>query len=336
MIIIAVVAIWITSCNQQTTTQKSGSSTETMTVSDSIAMFTNLIASDSTDFKLYLDRARLYLNNGQLDPAFRDVNLAIEINKNDATAYVILADLYFIIGKADNSTTSLKKALELDPENLSIVLKLARTYLMLRDYDISSQYIDYAISLDVDNHEAYYLRGVRNLEAGDTTMAILDLQIAGNLDPTFYVAFMHAGAILSIQKDSAAIDAFKSAVQSKPGDEKSQYLLAVAYQDNGNFEPAMETYGKLSKEFPDNSRALFNMGYIYLVENQDADEAIILFQQAIVVAPSYYEAVYNLGRAYELKGMYEEARIQYRQALKLRTNYPLAIEALNRLDEIKQ
>jgi tetratricopeptide (TPR) repeat protein len=77
------------------------------------------------------------------------------------------------------------------------------------------------------------------------------------------------------------------------------------------------------------------MGYISLVEIHDVDGAINLFQQAVAAAPGYYEAVYNLGRAYEEKKMYHEARIQYKQALELKTNYPLAIDALNRLDEIQ-
>jgi len=45
--------------------------------------------------------------------------------------------------------------------------------------------------------------------------------------------------------------------------------------------------------------------------------------------------VYNLGRTYEARGNYKEAREQYRQALKLKTNYPLAIDGLNRLDKIQ-
>ena len=328
-------AIGLSSCNLNSPRQKTGSDAEAMTVSDSIAMFTQMIASDSSDYKLYSERAKLYLKNGQLDPAFRDVNSAIDLEKNDADTYVTLADLYFIIGQADNSTASLKKALEIEPEKISTVLKLARTYLMLRNYQASSQYVDYALSLDIENPEAYYLRGIQKLESGDTTAAILDLKIAGNLDSTFYVAFMHAGTVLSMRKDPKAVEAFESAVRSKPGDEKAQYFLALSYQDNGKIDLALETYSKLIRSYPDNSQALFNMGYIYLVEKQDADEAIILFQEAIVVAPSYYEAVYNLGRAYEEKKMYAEARLQYRQALKLRTNYPLAIEGLNRLDEIQ-
>ncbi|PLW94221.1 MAG: glycosyltransferase, partial [Marinilabiliales bacterium] len=57
------------------------------------------------------------------------------------------------------------------------------------------------------------------------------------------------------------------------------------------------------------------------------------FQQALNIDPSYVEAVYNLGRTYEALGLREEAAIKYRQVLELHTNYPLAIEGLNRLKQ---
>lgn len=334
-IILAGLAIGLSSCNQNTSGESSSSEKTTMTISDSIEMFTEQIATDSTNFQAYTERAKLYLKSGQPDPAFRDINLALDLEKKDAETWVILSDLYFIIGQPDNSTGALKKALEIEPENISIVLKLARTYLMLRNYQASQQYINYVLNLDIENPEAFYLRGINKLEVGDTVAGLLDLKIAGNLDSTFYVAFLTEGTVLSFQKDLTAIDAFKSAVKSKPNDERALYLLALSYQDNGYFEMAFETYNKLIKINPGNSEVLFNMGYISLVEIHDVDAAINFFQQAVTAAPGYYEAVYNLGRAYEEKKMYNEARIQYKQALELETNYQLAIDGLNRLDEIQ-
>ncbi|HDO27438.1 MAG TPA: tetratricopeptide repeat protein, partial [Bacteroidetes bacterium] len=70
-------------------------------------------------------------------------------------------------------------------------------------------------------------------------------------------------------------------------------------------------------------------------EKQEFENAIDAFQQAIAIDPSYVEAVYNLGRTYEAMGQYDKAREQYKLALKLKSNYPLAIDGMNRLDAIK-
>ena len=64
------------------------------------------------------------------------------------------------------------------------------------------------------------------------------------------------------------------------------------------------------------------------------ESAAQAFRQVIDLNPANVRAVYNLGRAYEAMGRYEEARLQYRRSLKLLTNYPLAVQGLNRLDEM--
>ena len=335
VLISLVVVVILSSCSQTKDREQKGEFTKSMTVQDSIELLSQQILEDSANYTLYLKRARLNLNNGQIDPAFRDVSLSMDINKDDPEAYLILSDIYFLIGQAENSTSSLKKALELDPENIEIMLKLARTNLMLKNYEASSGYINYVLSLDVENPDAYYLRGIQKLENNDTVSGLVDLKIAGNLDTTFYTAFIHTGTVLSMLGDSTAINYYSAAVRAKPLDERALYLLALSYQENEKFDEALKTYDLISRKYPENGQAVYNMGYIQLVELGNYEEAILLFQQTIVIIPDFVEAVYNLGRAYEANGMYEEARVQYRQALELRTNYNLAIDGLNRLDEIQ-
>ena len=90
---------------------------------------------------------------------------------------------------------------------------------------------------------------------------------------------------------------------------------------------------KLNNIYLLNKWAFYNKGYILLVEYELFDEAADAFQQALNIDPSFVDAVYNLGRTYEAQGLYEEAVVKYRQALELETNYPLAIDGLNRLGQ---
>ena len=77
------------------------------------------------------------------------------------------------------------------------------------------------------------------------------------------------------------------------------------------------------------------MGYIYLVEYNDYENAKLMFEKAVELSPSYVEAVYNLGRTLEVMGDYNGAREYYWKALDLLPNYPLAVQSLNRLDDIQ-
>lgn len=299
---------------------------------DSLQVLTRMIKEDSLNFKYYADRARIYVQKGEVDPALRDLNKAIELKPDDAGLFVLLGDVYFIIGKKEGSLTSYKKALRMEPENMAPVVKLAETYLILKDYEEAAKYIDLMISKDVNNKKAYYLKGIQLMETGDTAQALINLKIAGNLDSTYYEAFMQTGSLYTAKKDSLAIDFYKAALKARPDDERALLLLALSYQYNNNFDKALDTYQQIERLNPSNKTAFFNSGYIYMVEKQNFDSAVVAFQHAIDIDPSYVEAVYNLGRIYEEQGDYRAAKTQYKQALELETNYPLAVEGLNRLD----
>ena len=333
--VVFIVALFLlNACGDALNEEDSTSDSNPMSVADSIEMFTHRISNDSSNYELFRERAKLYLKNGQIDPAFRDVNTALELEQNDPETYVVLSDVYFIIGQVKNTTASLKKAIDLDPKNIQNVVKLARTYILLGDFNSAQKYLDYALSLDVDYAEIYYLNAIGKLENGDTAAAITDMKIAGNLDTTFYVSFMHIGNLYTNLHDHEAIDYYRAALTAKPNDEKAMFFIARLYQEYGEFDQSLEMYEKLIVAHPGNQNVFYNMGYINLVELGNLDTAIDAFQTAVTIDPGYADAVYNLGRAYEEKEMYAEARLNYRQVLELRTNYPLAIEALNRLDEL--
>ena len=172
------------------------------------------------------------------------------------------------------------------------------------------------------------------METRDTVNALLNLKIAGNIDTTYYEAYMQIGSLYNALKDTLAIAYYKAALKAIPNDEQAMYLLAFSYQQKGNFDEALTYYQKLTALYPTNVLAYYNSGYINMVEIMDFEAAKDAFRQAILLDPAYVEAVYNLGRIYEETGDIDLARQQYKQALELETNYPLAIEGLNRLDDL--
>ncbi len=100
------------------------------------------------------------------------------------------------------------------------------------------------------------------------------------------------------------------------------------------FDQALDSYQQLTLLYPNHINGHYNSGYIYLVELEDFPSAVQAFEEAITINSAFVQAVYNLGRTYEAMGLYDKARSQYRASLQLLPNYPLAIQALNRLDEM--
>lgn len=302
---------------------------------DSIQLLTGLIAKDSANWELFSERAALYLKNGRIDPAFRDVGQAIDLNPNAPVNFIMLGDIYFVLGKVDNCISSYKKAEKLEPGSDKPLLKLAETYLMLQDFNKAAAYIGRAIAVNPNSSMAFYFKGIQLMETGDTVRAITQLRIAANLDSSNYRALMQAGSLLSAMGDTLSDEYFKAALKARPDDEQALYYLARELQEQGRFDEAIEKYEKVNVLYAGNKMAYYNEGYIYLVEKQEYGNAVEAFEQAIAIDPSFVEAVYNLGRTFEAMQRYKEAREQYKMALKLKTNYPLAIDGLNRLDAIQ-
>jgi len=326
-----IVIVIFASCTNSDKT-KTDSFEKAISANDSIVLLTNQIKKDSTDFNLWKKRATLYLNQGNVDFAFRDVNKALQLNSEDPEIFIILSDLYFTIGKIDNSLSSIKKAIDLRPDNPASYLKMARVKMILQQYKSASLFSDKVISLSPNSSEAYYIKAISALEQKDSTNALNFMKIAANIDTNFFAANLNIAVILSGRGDTTAKVYYEKALKIKPDNMLALYSFGMFYQNHKQYNRALTTYNKLIKSHPDNAEAHFNMGYIYLTEFLKFEKAEKEFEQAIEIKPDYTEAVYNLGRTYEVMGKTDQAKKKYREALKLTTNYPLAIEGLNRLE----
>ncbi len=328
--LLAIFIVLFASCNSNNKPKKKFS--KALTENDSIELITGQIKLDSSDYTLWKNRARLYLKQGNVDVAFRDLNKALELNNTDPGLFIILSDLYFTIGKVDNSLSSIKKAIDLQPENPAGYLKMARVKLILQKYPSASAFADKVISLDANNPEAYYIKAISALEQKDSVQALTFMKVAANMDTAFFAANFNIAVVLDAMHDRTAGIYFKKAIGNKPDNALARYSLGMFYQKQKKFDSALAVYNRLIAIHPDNAEAYFNKGFIYLTEYLDFEKAIDAFSKAIEIKPDYTAAVYNLGRTYEVMGKKKLAEKKYREALKLTTNYPLAIDGLNRLE----
>ncbi|MCF6171743.1 MAG: tetratricopeptide repeat protein [Bacteroidales bacterium] len=333
--LIIVISIWLSfGCSPEQGKNRQADESGLTAETDSIEILTQFIQKDSTDYSLFFRRAVFNADKGNIDPALRDLMQALELNPNEPQLYLLLSDIYFLLEKPQNSINALKKTLDIDPENQAAFLKLAEIYLLKAEFKTAQQYAEAVLRLNSENAEAYYLKAIAHLEMRDTTAALNNLKISARLDTVNYMAFMQLAAIYDSKYDTLCISWYNKALTVRPNDEKALFLLGLFYQNHGEFEKALQTYQTLTENYPEHANAFYNTGYIYLVELEDLESAAQAFQQVIDLNPADVRAVYNLGRTYEAMGLYKKARIQYREALRLLPNYPLAVQGLNRLDEM--
>ena len=290
------------------------------------------IAEDSDNDMLYIRRADYFLSENKVDSALRDIIIAIDIAPDNTNHYITLSDAYLALGNPDKCLEALERAIELDETNQEALMKKAQLYLIMRDYDQTYQTISELISIDRINPIAYFVRAMALIEQGDTANAIKNLQVAVDQKQDYFEAQLQLGILFANQRDPLAVSYLQNAISLEPMIIQPYYQLGLFFQENDRTESAIQTYNSILDIEPEYVPALYNLGYIKLVYQQDFPRAADYFSQVVQLAPDYAEAWYNRGYSYELMGQVKLARNDYKETLELKENYPKAIEALNRLD----
>lgn len=298
---------------------------------DELAMLNDSIEMDGNRSDLYLRRAQLYFDQEQVGAALMDVNQAITIDPSNIDAFLLLSDLYYMLGDEPNITKTLNRALEVDPYDTRPMVKLAELNLLNQNFHLAFGYIDKALKINTYNPTAYFVRGMTFMARQDTVSALKNFMIAREQDADFVDPVREICKIYMAQNHPLTEDFLRNTVARFPDEALARYDLALFLQDHGAPEEALAHYDSLLMIQPENSRLLFNKGYVYFVYLGDNQKALEYFNRSLESDPSYLDALYNKGHVLEQMGDYVSAKEIYSQVLKQKPNYRLAVDAMNRI-----
>jgi tetratricopeptide (TPR) repeat protein len=128
-----------------------------------------------------------------------------------------------------------------------------------------------------------------------------------------------------------AISLYKQSIALEPTAEAHTFLgWTYSFQDR--YKDAIRECQKAIRTDPELGNPYNDIG-VYMIEEGRYDEAIPYLKLALRAkryeAPHYPH--FNLGRALEKKGLWNEALTEYRAALKIQANYTLAEQSLYKL-----
>jgi tetratricopeptide (TPR) repeat protein len=284
---------------------------------------------------VFNELALYYLSLDHFNEALHNINKSLQIEPNNTAHFVTLSDIYLMMGDAERAKLTLYRAMDMEPANADIYVHVGRIHVFLEDYPRAFENLRQAIELDKNNSNAYFWRGVVRLETGDTARAISDWQVAVAHNPDSFDGYFQLGLLMAERKDRFAFDYLDHALRSAPPEPDLLYDIGMAFQGLGRFSKAIETYEHILTMDTCFYRAWYNIGYIHLVELEEYIPAIEYFTRALNCKNDYAEALYNRGLAYEVLENYASARSDYQAVLRIRVNFPKAIEGLNRLDSMQ-
>lgn len=208
----------------------------------------------------YLGRAKLRLSLGDTINAAKDIDKALEINKNAVNGYLLRADIAINSHKDYNQALAdMDEAIKLQPRFSGYFINRAFLRYKLDDYFGAMSDYDYAIQLDPTNYVAHYNRALLRMEVHDYNRAIEDLD--------FVIAM-------------------------RPADFRALYNRAAIYREIGSYKNALSDINKVIDAIPDLSAAIFLRGDILRSMGQakaaqkDFDKSMALAKQRIKRDPN--------------------------------------------------
>ncbi|OGZ18439.1 MAG: hypothetical protein A2Z68_01865 [Candidatus Nealsonbacteria bacterium RBG_13_38_11] len=158
----------------------------------------------------------------------------------------------------------------------------------------------------------------------------MHFQNAVNLEPTNPILITELGKLYFLSNDiERAKESFNRAKELKPDYIEASVQLALLYETD-NPKEAISQMEALAASFPSNVEALFQLGRLYLNNNQ-TDKAIVQFEKAIQIFPEHSNSLYSLGLAHQRKGDTEKALFYYNKVLELNPGNADVMEKISSL-----
>lgn len=229
-----------------------------------------------------------YDDLGDLDKAIQEYQQALEANPNSSLLHLSLASIFIKKDQPSLAIEQLQQSIGIDPEAIEPHVILALVYAAQNKADLASQ--EYTLAL----------------------------KNSARLEPKNIEIYKSLGAVyLQQRKLKEAEGIFKLIAGMDPADPQAHFYLGSIYfdlKDNSSVEKELNTALKLK---PDYHEALNFLGYFYLEQDKNINQAGQMIRQALVFEPENSAYLDSLGWFYFKKGKFKEALRELEKAASL-------------------
>ena len=242
----------------------------------------------------------------------------------------------------ETAVVSFQKILVAEPENFQARLGLAIALIGVDKFPEASREIAKLLARSPKDAKLLEMAGQtfrqqkRFVEAEKVLRRRLDL---GNETTDIWALY---GDVLDAQTNPAvASAAYENAVRLDPDSIDYRYALGSLYWKQIRFDDAVREFTEILRRKPNDPRASFNLGDIYLTSGETA-KAIPFLETSVKAFPAEFDTRFALGRAFLSAGKFPAAIEQLEIAVKLRPEIAeghyqlgLALQRSGRREEAK-
>ena len=285
-------------------------------------LWTHALACTSSNVIVHANLAEALAEDGRIDEAIAQYELALKIEPAYAEAHNNLAAALASRGRIDEAITHYQKALQAKPDyaeahnNLAVVLAgRGRIVEALAHFQN-------ALEIQPDYAEAHYNLGLALAGRGQVAEAIVHYHTALAINPDY--ADAHYGLAVALAGKGQVAEAiihYRKTLASKPDFAAAHYNLGTALLQCGQVAEAIVHYRKVLRTRPGDVDALNNTAWLLATQPdpqlRDGAAALTLARRAAKLAPGDPNILGTLAVACAEAGRFTEAAKTARQAVDL-------------------
>lgn len=285
--------------------------------------FKNAVAKDAS-YKEALYEAGWCANElEKYNDAVGFLQKAKNLDASNKKVFFELGYAYKHLDKTNEAITNFKKVLDLDPDYSDALMYLGDIYYDQEDYtNAFTYYKKYLQDEDADNYY-YYKAGwcANDLEKYQQAIDYFNKYFPEESNDKAKKFAEIGYANYKLENGQAAVDAYKKALDEKPGYGTALRGLGDVYDELlKQYSDAIPYYELAVQKDGDNSkRCYYKLGWLYNDEERYGD-AITVLLKAIQYKPNDAENRVELGYAYYKQKKYNDALVQLKKAVELDNN----------------
>ncbi len=250
-------------------------------------------------------RAKMLINLGKDDEAYKEYQEAVQKNPKDGLAWAGLGYLEKLKGNINKAKEYYEKAYENNPDNLTICFTLGEIYVKTNEPAKAVTLLEKV----VQDHP-------RSVDARKKL----------------------AQAYINSKQYDKAIEQMEELIKLVPAAENKYLLIeGSCYEMAKNYTKAEEIYKKVIEKYPENIDAYIALGQMYL-NMKKYSKARLYANKALKIKPNNADAYYLIATTYLMQSKFDSAIKYYKKVLKygdatLKKNARIAIKKAEKAKE---
>jgi tetratricopeptide (TPR) repeat protein len=273
---------------------------------------------------------------GRMDEARTQYDAAIRLQPSLAEAYNNLGTLEQAEGHLEEAVARYANALRINPRYPTAQRNLGVALQDLGRLDEAFPHLEAALRLDRNTGKAVDVDedalGTAWLRRGRADEAIVHYREAVRIDPGFAEARSNLGSALErIGRTDEAVAEYREAIRIKPGAIKARVNLGYVLARTGKRDEALAQLREAVRLQPDDGRAHYYLANTLQSMNR-LTEALAEYKDALAhtEGPSAADVHNDYGVALAMAGRMNEARNEFREALRINPDFADAKANLKR------